>query len=81
MDVPYHARRKTPMTLRDPVYLVDFAAYKPDDSLKVKADECEEACWNWKHFDGQVGRVSTCMPLHHAIFGNLHLTICACLWC
>lgn len=47
------AQRKTPTQLREPVYMVDFAVYKPEDELKINLEECAESAWKWKP-DGQV---------------------------
>eukprot|EP00878_Enallax_costatus_P036464 GHUV01040952.1.p2 GENE.GHUV01040952.1~~GHUV01040952.1.p2 ORF type:complete len:119 (-),score=11.32 GHUV01040952.1:177-533(-) len=46
-------RRQTPTLLREPVYMVDFAVFKPDDELKINLEDCSESAWKWKHPDGE----------------------------
>lgn len=38
---------------REPVFLVDLAAFKPPDPLRIDVDACSDACWSWKHPDGK----------------------------
>jgi 3-ketoacyl-CoA synthase len=47
------ATRATKTVLREPVYMVDFAVFKPDDELKINLEGCAESAWSWKHPDGE----------------------------
>lgn len=47
-------QRQTPTVLREPVYMVDFAVFKPDEELKINLEACADAAWSWKHPDGAV---------------------------
>lgn len=49
-------KRATPTLLRDPVYMVDFAVFKPDDELKIDLTKCSDSAWRWRHPDGEVSR-------------------------
>lgn len=45
--------RRTPTSLREPVYMVDFAVFKPEDELRINLNECADSCWKWRHPDGE----------------------------
>jgi hypothetical protein len=41
--------KQTKTVLRDPVYMVDFSVFKPEDELRINLNECADSCWKWKH--------------------------------
>ncbi|WIA36536.1 hypothetical protein OEZ86_007829 [Tetradesmus obliquus] len=45
--------RQTKTVLRDPVFMVDFSVFKPEDELRINLNECADSCWKWKHPDGE----------------------------
>jgi 3-ketoacyl-CoA synthase len=48
------ARARPPVPkFREPVFLVDMAAFKPPDELRIDVEACSDACWSWKHPDGK----------------------------
>eukprot|EP00775_Hariotina_reticulata_P002865 gene2865-3157_t len=47
------ASRTTPTAISKPVYMVDFAVFKPDESLRINLSECSDRCWKWRHADGE----------------------------
>jgi 3-ketoacyl-CoA synthase len=46
-------RTRVPTLLREPVYMLDLATYKPPDELKIDLAACSDAAWAWKFPDGR----------------------------
>lgn len=44
--------RQTKTVLRDPVFMVDFSVFKPEDELRINLNECADSCWKWQHPGG-----------------------------
>jgi hypothetical protein len=44
--------KQTKTVLRDPVYMVDFSVFKPEDELRINLNKCADSCWKWKHPGG-----------------------------
>jgi 3-ketoacyl-CoA synthase len=53
MARPLRGRPVARSAYREPVFLVDLAAYKPPDELRLDVERCAEACWEWRHPDGR----------------------------
>eukprot|EP00882_Tetradesmus_deserticola_P010119 GHRQ01010690.1.p2 GENE.GHRQ01010690.1~~GHRQ01010690.1.p2 ORF type:complete len:350 (+),score=137.40 GHRQ01010690.1:525-1574(+) len=45
--------RQTKTVLRDPVFMVDFSVFKPEDELRINLNQCADSCWKWRHPDGE----------------------------
>lgn len=52
--------KQTKTVLSYPVYMVDFAVYKPDDELRINLNECADSCWKWKHPGTKAAVIYTC---------------------
>jgi hypothetical protein len=59
--------RRTPTSLREPVYMVDFAVFKPEDELRINLNECADSCWKWRHPDGEVRRGPCPLPARRPV--------------
>lgn len=52
--------KETKTVLSYPVYMVDFAVYKPDDELRINLNECADSCWKWKHPGTKAAAICSC---------------------